>query len=106
MLTVNEASQAIAAAVKSGWKLGSTTAAEADWSETRVNKAMEPVEGALSTLRSVYREQGNLAKIVDVERAALGVVSKLNSLQMVCKQVYVSCCADNLIAQACAWCTR
>ncbi|KAG8725976.1 hypothetical protein FRC10_007582, partial [Ceratobasidium sp. 414] len=82
MLAVNEASQSISAAVKSGWKLGSAAAAEPEWSEAKVNKTMEPVEGALSTLRSIYQEQGNLAKIVDVERAALGVVSKLNSLQM------------------------
>ncbi|KAG9091002.1 hypothetical protein FRC06_000783 [Ceratobasidium sp. 370] len=82
MVTVNEASQFISAAVKSGWKLGSATTAELEWSEAKVNKTVEPVEGALSTLRSIYQEQGNLAKIVDVERAALGVVSKLNSLQM------------------------
>ncbi|KAG9096988.1 hypothetical protein FRC07_010850, partial [Ceratobasidium sp. 392] len=82
MVVINEASQSISAAVKSGWKLGSTAAAELDWSEAKVDKIMEPVEGALSTLRSVYIELGNVAKIVDVERAALGVVSKLNSLQM------------------------
>ncbi|KAG8704298.1 hypothetical protein FRC09_003639, partial [Ceratobasidium sp. 395] len=82
MIEVNEASKSISVAVKLGWKLGSTTAVELDWSEAKVNKIMEPVEAALSTLRLVYQEQGNLAKIVDVERAALGVVAKLNTLQM------------------------
>ncbi|KAG9074903.1 hypothetical protein FS749_013486, partial [Ceratobasidium sp. UAMH 11750] len=72
MLAVNEASQSISAAVKSGWKLESATTTELEWSEAKVNKAMEPVGGALCTLRSIYQEQGNLAKIVDVERAALG----------------------------------
>ncbi|KAG8702496.1 hypothetical protein FRC09_004700, partial [Ceratobasidium sp. 395] len=81
MIEVNEASKSISVAVKLGWKLGST-AVELGWSEAKVNKILEPVEAALSTLRLIYQEQGNQAKTVDVERAALGVVAKLNTLQM------------------------
>ena len=83
MVIVNDASKAISVAAKSGWKLGANSSEESEWSEARVNKVMEPVPGALSTLRLVYREQRNESKIVDVERAALGVVSRLNSIQMV-----------------------
>lgn len=83
MVIVNDASKTISAAAKSGWKSGVAGSEESEWSETRVNKTMEPVLGALSTLRLVYREQGNESKIVDVERAALGVVSRLNTIQMV-----------------------
>ncbi|CCO31192.1 hypothetical protein BN14_05227 [Rhizoctonia solani AG-1 IB] len=81
MVVVNEASQTLSSAVKSGWKLGSE--GESDWSLDRISKAMAPVPGALTTLRSVYREQGKDEKLVDVERAALGVVSKLNGLRVV-----------------------
>ncbi|QRW04742.1 cysteine peptidase C50 [Ceratobasidium sp. AG-Ba] len=82
MLTVNDASKSISAAVKSGWKQGSAGPADSDWSESKINKTMEPVGAALSALRSVYQEQENLTKIIDVERAALGVVAKLNSLHV------------------------
>lgn len=93
MVIVNDASKAISAAVKSGWKFGVTTSGESEWSEARINKTMEPVLGALSTLRSVYREQNNDSKIVDVERAALGVVSRLNSVHMVRTWGFVGCIA-------------
>lgn len=82
MVVVNGVSQLLGAAVKSGWKLGSENA-DSEWSQARVNKAMEPVAAALSLLRTIYKEQEKKEKLVDVERAALGVVSKLNSLRMV-----------------------
>ncbi|KAF8761121.1 Peptidase family C50 [Rhizoctonia solani] len=83
MVIVNEASQTLSSAVKSGWKLGSD--GETEWSLERINKVMVPVPGALVTLRAVYKEQEKAEKLVDVERAALGVVSKLNGLRVVRK---------------------
>jgi hypothetical protein len=83
MVIVNDVSQVLGAAIKSGWKIGSETSADSEWSQTRIIKVMEPVIGALSMLRTIYKEQQNRGKIVDVERAALGVVSKLNGLRMV-----------------------
>ncbi|KAG8711567.1 hypothetical protein FRC11_002452 [Ceratobasidium sp. 423] len=80
MVIINEVSQTLSSAVKSGWKLGSE--GETEWSLGKINKAMDPVPGALSTLRAVYKEQGKTEKLVDVERAALGVVSKLNGLKV------------------------
>ncbi|QRW18740.1 cysteine peptidase C50 [Rhizoctonia solani] len=80
MVIVNEASQTLSSAVKSGWKLGSD--GETEWSLERINKVMVPVPGALVTLRAVYKEQEKAEKLVDVERAALGVVSKLNGLRV------------------------
>ncbi|KAF8708110.1 Peptidase family C50, partial [Rhizoctonia solani] len=80
MVIVNEASQTLSSAVKSGWKLGSD--GETEWSLERINKVMAPVPGALVTLRAVYKEQEKAEKLVDVERAALGVVSKLNGLRL------------------------
>ena len=80
MVTINEVSQALSSAVKSGWKLGSE--GNTEWSLDKITKAVGPVPGALTTLRSVYKEQGKTDKLVDVERAALGVVSKLNGLKL------------------------
>ncbi|CAE6405783.1 unnamed protein product [Rhizoctonia solani] len=79
MVTINEVSQTLSSAVKSGWKIGSE--ADTEWSLEKITKAMGPVPGALTTLRSVYKEQGKTDKLADVERAALGVVSKLNGLR-------------------------
>lgn len=83
MLVVNEVSQLLGSAVKSGWKHGAEASADSEWSLAKITKAMEPVGGALSTLRTIYKEQESKGKLVDVERAALGVVSKLNGLRIV-----------------------
>ncbi|CAE6344415.1 unnamed protein product [Rhizoctonia solani] len=80
MVAINEASQTLSSAVKSGWKLGSE--GETDWSLERISKAIVPVPGALVALRTIYKEQEKADKLVDVERAALGVVSKLNGLRV------------------------
>ncbi|CAE6487201.1 unnamed protein product [Rhizoctonia solani] len=80
MVTINEASQTLSSAVKSGWKLGSE--GDSEWSLGKISKAIESVPGALTTLRAVYKEQGKTEKLVDVERAALGIVSKLNGLRV------------------------
>ncbi|CAE7208367.1 unnamed protein product, partial [Rhizoctonia solani] len=80
MVTINEVSQTLSSAVKSGWKLGSE--GDTEWPLEKINKAMGPVPGALTNLRVVYKEQGRTDKLVDVERAALGVVSKLNGLKI------------------------
>ncbi|CAE6434440.1 unnamed protein product, partial [Rhizoctonia solani] len=80
MVTINEVSQTLSSAVKSGWKLGSE--GDSEWSLGKITKAIESVPGALTTLRVVYKEQGKTEKLVDVERAALGIVSKLNGLRV------------------------
>ncbi|CUA68584.1 RNA-directed RNA polymerase L [Rhizoctonia solani] len=80
MVTINDISQTLSSAVKSGWKLGSES--DSEWSLDKIHKAMSPVPGALTTLRTVYKEQGKIEKLADVERAALGVVSKLNGLKV------------------------
>ncbi|KAJ1311860.1 hypothetical protein OPQ81_010320 [Rhizoctonia solani] len=80
MVTINEVSQTLSSAVKSGWKLGSQ--GDTEWSLGKISKAVDPVPGALATLRAVYKDQGKTEKLVDVERAALGVVSKLNGLRV------------------------
>ncbi|KAH7345409.1 peptidase family C50-domain-containing protein [Rhizoctonia solani] len=80
MVTINEVSQTLSSAVKSGWKLGSE--GDSEWSLGKISKVIELVPGALTTLRTVYKEQGKTEKLVDVERAALGIVSKLNGLRV------------------------
>lgn len=82
MRAVNAASQSLGAVVQSGWKKSNASSASRTTLTTIKNSASS-AENHLSILRKLT--PGN----VDVERAAVSVLGKLVSLEMVC---FKTCC--------------